>query len=213
MLNAAQTAGTVGAEGGETRVLYLSRLDEWLTPVALKVVQAVEELHREFPQLRLWVAGEGVGRRAVEERTQAANALAGVELVRFMGALPRVWEVMGECDLVVGVSRAALEAMACGCNVILAGGEGFGGLLREEDLPQREQDNFTARLCGRDVEVEDLKAALREFFSLPREERRRRGQFFRSYVAEKYSSRQMAAATVEVYQAVRRPTGGIAPAR
>ena len=192
------------------RLLYLSRLDESLTPVALNLIEAVRRLYPAYPGLQLRIAGEGPGQETViariheiqqrqephQERDQEP------ETIQFLGALPWVHQAMLSSDLVIGVSRVALEAMACARNVILAGGEGFAGLIQPEHLSAYESDNFTGRQSRTPSTVERIQAALQQFLQLTEAERAHIGRQLRQYIVDHYSSRQMARETAEVYQQV-----------
>jgi hypothetical protein len=64
-------------------------------------------------------------------------------------------------DVVFAVGRSALEAMACGCAVILAGPQGFAGRVTRESFHRQHAANFgLALLAGRPVTVQAVGEAL-----------------------------------------------------
>jgi glycosyltransferase involved in cell wall biosynthesis len=66
-------------------------------------------------------------------------------------------------DVVFAVGRSALEAMACGCAVILAEPQGFGGLVTTRNFHPGRAANFGLALtAGREATVEGVEAALNE---------------------------------------------------
>ena len=70
-------------------------------------------------------------------------------------------DLLPSFDVVFALGRSALEAMACGCAVILADPNGFGGLVTTESFRRQRAANFgLALLAGRDVTVERVCAAL-----------------------------------------------------
>lgn len=150
--------------------------------------------------MRLLLGGEGPGEAEVLARVNEVNTGYETELIRFLGAVPLVNRVMAASDLVVGVSRVALEGMACARNILLAGGEGFAGLVHPESLKELARDNFTGRGSLRQATVPLLEAALREFLSTPADVRDRVAGELRQFVVDNYGSRQMVEETVRVYE-------------
>lgn len=187
---------------GKTLIVYASRLDVPLAPVAINLIEACERLYNEFPDLRLLIAGDGKCAGEVSARARAANAKVGAELVRLLGARTDLNRIMASADLVVGVSRVALEAMASGKNVVLAGGEGYGGLISEGSLPLFIKDNFTGRQFSQQATAQNIESSIREFLYLPAAARKQRELSLRQFIVENYSSRQMARETARVYDEV-----------
>ncbi len=183
-------------------VVYVSRLDGALAPVAINLMKACVRVYSEYPSLRLLVVGDGKHINEVAAGAKEVNAQAGTELVRLLGARTDVNRIMAAGDLVVGVSRVALEAMACARNVILAGGEGCGGLIREDSLPLFESDNFTGRRFNKEATVQNLEESLREFLLLSPGQKKHFGTALRKYIIKNYSSVKMAGETAEVYEKV-----------
>jgi hypothetical protein len=64
----------------------------------------------------------------------------------------RPHELLPSFDVVFAVGRSALEAMACGCAVVLAGPQGFGGLVTRKSFERQRAGNFgLAFLVGQPV--------------------------------------------------------------
>ena len=183
-------------------VVYVSRLDGALAPVAINLMKACARVYSEYPSLRLLVVGDGKHINEVAAGAKEVNAQAGTELVRLLGARTDVNRIMAAGDLVVGVSRVALEAMACARNVILAGGEGCGGLIREDNLSLFGSDNFTGRRFNKEATVQNLERSLRKFLLLSPGQKKHFGMALRRYIIKNYSSVKMAGETAEVYEKV-----------
>jgi hypothetical protein len=66
-------------------------------------------------------------------------------------ATDRPEEVLGEYDLVFAKGKAALEAMASGCAVILVNGRGVGGRVTSESFTAMRRLNFGRRLMREPV--------------------------------------------------------------
>jgi len=195
-------AGELKGGSTETLIVYVSRLDNMLAPVAINLIEACTRIYNEFPSIGLIIVGEGKCFGEVAAGAKEANARAGTELVRLLGARTDVNRIMAAGDLVVGVSRVALEAMASGRNVILAGGEGFGGLISEGSLELFKNDNFTGRQFKKKATAQNIEDSIREFLRLPPESRKQREIYLRKYIVENYSSIKMARETARVYEKV-----------
>jgi len=70
-------------------------------------------------------------------------------------------------DLVFATGRCAIEALACGCAVILAGGEGLGPLVRSGNIDSLREANFGQTLLSYHVGSEWIKG---EIFSICRQD-------------------------------------------
>lgn len=186
----------------KTLIIYASRLDDLLATVAVNLMEACGKLYSEFPCIELRIVGDGKRAAVVAEKAAAVNAKTGAAFVRFLGPCTDMSLLMPAADLVVGASRVALEAMACGKNVILAGGEGYGGLIQESSLDFLSNDNFTGRQFKNRATIHDFENALREFFRLPAASREEMSPLLREFIVEHYSSAQMAQETAKVYEQV-----------
>ncbi|MFC3549807.1 glycosyltransferase [Lysobacter cavernae] len=103
-----------------------------LTPVKrhCDLIEAFAQVHRQCPQARLLLVGDGPLREPI---TAQIEALGLSEAVRLLGSLPNVEGVLPALDAAVlvssteGMSNAVLEAMACGLPVVATG---VGGNLQ-----------------------------------------------------------------------------------
>ncbi|MDR3311174.1 MAG: glycosyltransferase, partial [Oscillospiraceae bacterium] len=168
--------------------LTVSRLDESAGDPAAKLAEAAPELSRAIPGLRVVIAGGGVLDSAREARLRLRvpelNALCGYDCVILAGARDDIPELLAAADVFVGVSRAALEALAAGKPVILAGGQGCGGVLDETSLPDALATNFTFRGTPL-AETEDLVRDVSELWN--GSGFTNRAGFGRALVLERYS--------------------------
>ncbi len=73
----------------------------------------------------------------------------------------RPQDLLPDFDIVFAVGRSALEAMACGCAVVLAGHQGLGGLVTRESFHRQRAANFAlALLLGHPVTAGRVDAEL-----------------------------------------------------
>ncbi len=178
---------------GELHIVTISRLDRDCALAATLLLQILPVLRQSFP-ICLTVVGGGNALPEIE------NAAKTVEGVTFAGQQTDVRPYLRDCDIFVGVSRAALEAMAMEKPVILCGNEGYLGVLDEHNMPIARQSNFCARghrAPSADLLLRDILSLL----SLSAEHKKRMGQYCRSQVL---TSTAMARKTLDVYRAALR---------
>jgi len=125
-----------------------------------------------------------------------ANAELGRRAVIIIEGKPDVSRYLDASDVFVGVSRAAEEAMCSGVPVIIAGNEGYGGILTKNNAEQLSRANLTGRGCEAGFselssDVKTLKnTRVRSFCS----------SFCLSFARERFSSQKMADETVRFYE-------------
>jgi len=96
--------------------------------------QALEHLLPRYPHLRLFLAGDGPHRPALEAECQARGLTARVQ---FLGARKDIPELLAACDIFVlpslyeGLSLAVLEAMAMRCPVVATAVGGAGETIED----------------------------------------------------------------------------------
>lgn len=182
-------------------ILTVSRMDHNACAAAFKLIAAAEQIHREHPDTRIVVVGSGDALEEIRREAEAVNTKLGLSYVIVTGGRTDINRFCGSCDLFVGVSRAALEAMACARPAILAGNQGYLGLYTEEKLDDCIKTNFTCRdipYPAGDVIGDEVCRVL----SLPPEELQRIGQVSRARVIDSYSVGRMAGDAAAVYQSV-----------
>ena len=182
---------------------YVSRMDEDRALVAGQLIEIAPALDRALPGIQLLIAGGGNVFDRLKARAEAVNAQMGRRCVTMTGPRTDINEIVAAGDLFVGVSRAALEAMAAGKAVIVAGNEGYHGLFTPDKLDEARAGNF----CCRGLPMSDpdtLLADVTTTFRLPREEKKALGAYGRQVIFDYYSVHRMAADCLSVYQQVRR---------
>lgn len=121
--------------GEENRVLlYVSRFSNRKADVGVELVQALSQLHREFPELRLFMLGHGPEQAKLEHAIELINKVLGAEIATMIGPRDDVEKWMNLADCAVATANTALEAMACGAPTIAAGRTGYHGLVSPENF-------------------------------------------------------------------------------
>lgn len=185
----------------QQQITYISRMSGARGGVALALLRAIALLHDDFPALRLVIVGEG-------DRLPEVNALAGELNARWagdycqaLGGRADIPQLLAQAGIVVGVGRVALEAMASGRPVIIAGEYGTYGLLDKATLPLAIEHNFSGRGSQLPTEPETLAGILRDVLS-DQERAARAVQLARDTVQACYSVTEKAREVLAVYAKV-----------
>ena len=177
------------------KIIHVSRLDKESVEVAKALIDISEDLNKEIPQgTQLIIVGSG---NAYEDLIKRS---AGKGNIIFTGARTDVDNLLNNADIFVGVSRAALEAMACELPVILAGNsaydQGYQGIFTEKELELAKNTNFTCR----DMKKLDLVILKKDIINLSRENTENMGKYNRKVVLENYSVEKMMQDALKIYR-------------
>ncbi len=112
-------------------ICHVSRLDDETVMMAEKLISSMIRINREIPGVQLVIAGGGTMEAYLKKRASEINDEIGRRAIIMTGPRTDINEIVASCDLFVGVSRTALEAMSCEKPVILAGNAGYIGTLPE----------------------------------------------------------------------------------
>lgn len=190
-----------GLKAEDNNIVYVSRMDESRSLAAHHLIDAMERLDPIVENLRAVIVGDGDDYGKVKEEADALNKKLGRDAVIMTGARVDIADLVAPAKLFVGVSRAALEAMAAEKPVIVAGNEGYIGLMGEDKLDAALSTNFCCRGCG-ESSAERLAQDIGEFFGMWQEDRAALGRFGRELVMEHYSVKRMTDDTEGVYKSV-----------
>ena len=195
-----------GLKKEEPTLVYVSRMDESRALVARQLIALGPKLAKAIPGLRMLIVGGGDVYEELAEKTKEANAAIGRECITMTGGRTDINELVSVGDVFVGVSRAALEAMAAEKPVIVAGNEGYIGLFGREKLELAQENNFCCRGCEMSSEELLFRDVVHAFNGLTEEERQKMGAYGREVIFEYYSVTKMAGDCVEAYHAAYKET-------
>lgn len=188
----------LGIKDGENVIVYVSRLDESRSLAAKQYIRAIPEIAKKVDKLRLVVVGAGDDFQNVKAEAQKVNETLGYECIVLTGARTDINKMVALSKLFVGVSRAALEAMAAQKPVIIAGNEGYIGLFDETKLQVGIDTNFCCRGCVMPSTELLLKDTLK-FFDMSYEQQERLGIYGRELIKKEYSVARMAEDSIRIY--------------
>lgn len=190
-----------GISDEDNTICYVSRMDKSRSLVAHHLIEAVLKLCDIVENIKCIIVGDGDDFDAVKEKAEAANKRLGREAIILAGGRTNINEMIAPAKLFVGVSRAALEALACEKPTIVAGNEGYIGLFSEDKLEAGLSTNFCCRGCS-EPSAALLAQDIGAFFGLWEEEQKALGEYGRKMVQEYYSVARMADDAESVYRKV-----------
>ncbi|HLN65166.1 MAG TPA: glycosyltransferase family 4 protein [Symbiobacteriaceae bacterium] len=192
-----------GAEAVGPHVVHASRLSDHFADAAVALLNAMPLIDAQVPGARLWILGDGNRADEVRRLTAETNRRLGRQAAVATGARLDVPAFFNLADCVVAVARTAIEGMACGRPLVVAGEGGYRGILTPDKLTDWAQANFTAREGGRQLDTAEIAA---DVVRLIRPEaaglRRELGEAGRQYVIDHYSIEAITTEILNVYAEV-----------
>lgn len=188
-----------GIMDGEKTIVYVSRMDTDRSLVAHQLISAIDSLYPIIDGLKCIIVGDGNDFEEVKKEAEEVNKKYGKNVIVLAGKRTDIDKIIAFADLFVGVSRAALEAMASEKPSIIAGNEGYIGLFNEDKLSVSLQTNFCCR-GQKPSETEVLTQEIANYFGLWDEEKERIAKYSREIVLENYSVKRMADDAEKVYK-------------
>ena len=131
--------------GLHPRLLFLSRLDTDCSLCAELLCELAPRLAERYGDIQIIIGGGGERLDDIKARASSINARIGKNTVLAVGEVTDVPNFLRSGDAFVGVSRAALEALAVSVPVVIAGNEGFLGRLTMKNFSYALAANFCAR--------------------------------------------------------------------
>ncbi len=188
-------------------VVTVSRLDNDRSHTARLLIRIAERLYRAFPDFQLTVVGDGTMGKELSSEAAAVNRLTGKEIIRFLGRQSDIAPILRQNAVFVGCSRAALEAISCGCLAILSGDEGYLSRFSPDNAMKAMRTNFCFR-GERVATEEDLYMDISALFSMETESKNGLIRFGINFIKNHYNTERMAEDAERIYRAVMRPPKG-----
>ncbi|MBQ2931487.1 MAG: polysaccharide pyruvyl transferase CsaB [Clostridia bacterium] len=186
----------------KTRIVYVSRMDIDRSFAAHKLIEAVPRLLKSIPSLEVVVVGGGNDFDQIKKEADRTNEQLGKKVIITTGARTDINKFAASCDVFVGVSRAALEAMACKKPAIIAGNEGYIGIFDEDKLGVAIDTNFCCRGCEETTTERLYEDLLKVLAKDKNVYRARLGEYSLETVKKHYSVDTMANDALRMYAAV-----------
>lgn len=181
------------------KVVYVSRLDKDRELILQTLLKAIPMLLPDFNQLQFFIVGGGSLYHNIKEAAEGINREFGRNAVLLTGPRTDINKFNTLANLFIGFGRSSLEAMAASNPVIIAGNQGYLGLLTPDTIDHAMNTNFSGR--GKyPLEAQKLYEDIKKVLQMSQEERKQLGSFCRNIVEEKYSVNRMVADNIEIYR-------------
>jgi polysaccharide pyruvyl transferase CsaB len=204
-VSGASVASELGLDPDHPILTHVSRLDDRSALVARQLIDLAEALDRAVPGVQLVIVGGGSLLGKLRARADRVNQALGRRCVILTGPRTDVNLILAVSQVFVGVSRAALEAMAAACPVIVAGTAGYIGVFDETQLSLAKNTNFCCRGCPPSTGDRLLADLTRVFRDMDEDRRQALGAYGRQVVLDLYSVRRMTQDTLAAYRAALPP--------
>ncbi|MBR5459425.1 MAG: polysaccharide pyruvyl transferase CsaB [Clostridia bacterium] len=188
-----------GISRDDYNIVYISRIDEDRSAVAYLVASAMPDLLKINPKARLIIVGGGNDLERLTAHVKEINSSIGEGVIKLTGARIDINKFVALSDAFVGVSRSALEAMAAGVPVVIAGNEGYIGIFGEDKFKISYDTNYCCRGCIMPT-VELIRSDLEKIMTASEEEIQRISDYNKSTIENYYSARRMAQDYLNMYK-------------
>ncbi len=182
-------------------VIFVSRLDGDCSLGARLLGEIAPRLDEKYAGIEIFIVGGGEKFGEIGKIARTTNEKINRKLIIAVGGVDDPSIFFGGASVFVGVSRAALEAMANSVPVILLGDEGYLGVLDSSVLGAARRTNLTCRGALR-ADADVLFADICRVLDMSENERRALGSFGRSVAERFYSAESMVRRTAKFYTEV-----------
>ncbi|MBP3707027.1 MAG: glycosyltransferase family 4 protein [Clostridia bacterium] len=138
-------------------LVIVSRLAEEKMTSIINGINIFRAYLEKNSEARLIVVGDGLCRSKVEECVSDIN-----EYVTFLGQRNDVISIINDCDVVIGLDRCILEAIAMKKIAIISGYEEIKGIVTPENVKILADLNFS----GGNVETKSVESIINELLNL-----------------------------------------------
>jgi polysaccharide pyruvyl transferase CsaB len=142
-------------------IVCVSRLDKSRSLAAHILLNISQEVYKDY-NADIIIVGDGDDFCNLKAQADDINRALNKKIVYLIGRRTDVEKFLAFADVFVGVSRAALEAMAAMCPVILFGNEGYGGIFTQDKFFEAREDNFCCRSSKTQINKNKLEDKLKE---------------------------------------------------
>lgn len=188
-----------GITDSDKTIVYVSRMDADRSLVAHQLILAIDALYPIIDGLKCIIVGDGNDYESVKSEAEDVNRKYGKNIITLAGRRTDISEIISLSSLFVGVSRAALEAMASEKPAIIAGNEGYIGLFDKDKLQTSLKTNFCCR-GEQESQAAILTQDIANFFGMWNEEQEKIAKYGREIVLKNYSVTKMANDAEKVYK-------------
>jgi len=184
------------------QILFASRLDRDCSQGAHLLLDITPRLIARGYRVHITIAGGGQEHSALSKRAEDINRALNLDVVTVSGHVEDMPSLLSRQDVFIGVSRAAMEAAACGCAVILCGNEGYLGIWNRWNHSQATRTN----LCCRSAPLPTVEALEKDLCKLLEDPALRASAASEAHtlVRKQFDGNAMLAAHLDLYRAAKK---------
>ncbi len=180
------------------KIVCVCRLERANCESMFALVKQAENINKKLKNVQIILVGDGEAYDELKSMADKVNRKTGQKTVIMTGARQDVNNIIRICDVFVGISRAALEAMMAGKIVVLTGSYGHHGVLLEKDFEKNMLTNFTCRKLPQ-IKAEKVYDSVCEAYLMDKEQKQRNIQAIKTLVEENFSASKMCNDALTVY--------------
>ncbi len=190
-----------GLDNTKKRIVYISRIDSDRSAAAFMLVEKADYICKKY-NAEIVIVGDGNDFPALSKKVEDANKKIGGRSIILTGARSDINKFAAAADIFIGVSRSVLEAMSASKPVVIAGNQGYLGIMDDSKLQIARDTNFCCRGCemtNAETLCRDV-CTLLEMMDSDKDAFAEMGQYNRSIIEKYYSADRMARDYIEVYE-------------
>lgn len=180
------------------RITYVSRLNPLVCAPAFGIIEKIEKINAAVPGVEVIIVGDGDSYAEMKQKADEANKRLGRRAIILTGGRTDINEIHAAAEVCVGVSRAILEPMCMEKKCVIAGQEGYIGILDESKLAEAIDCNFTCRGCA-PLDSDRLADDIISLFKCSDEESKKITDYGKYVVDNYYSVKKMADDNYKMY--------------
>jgi glycosyltransferase involved in cell wall biosynthesis len=143
----------LGVDHDSYKIIHISAVSRAKLSSIVGIIYATPKIIEKFPFTQVLIVGNGGYFDKVASLVRKVNQKLEKQAIIMTGFVKNddMPKTMSLADIVVGVGRVALEAMACGKPVVIAGtsvgpfGGNYGGIVTKSNVDELRAHNFSGR--------------------------------------------------------------------
>lgn len=180
------------------KAVYVSRIDKDREVILHSILQMLPNLIDKVKNLQFFIVGGGNILHSIKEVADKINKIAGRDAIIVTGSRIDINKFTAMADLFIGFGRSSLEGMSSASPVIIAGNQGYIGILDESNVEIAIKSNFSGR--GQELaSTERFLGDILRVVDMTKEQRELLGLFCRNIVEQQYSISKMVSDNIEIY--------------
>mgnify|MGYP000527779592 CR=1 FL=1 len=179
---------------------YFSRIDERHFEVIKNLVLAVEKFTNDYPNIKLLLIGDGKEVEKLKLMIHDSNLRLNDNVIQYRGFVENLEDWSSFPELVFGVGRVAIEALARGANVLSVNYKRMGEIISLSNYGQYALNNFV-NISGIPPTSEKMYSQLKLYYQ-KRNEYRAETPALALKIENDFSISKTTQSIVEVYSTV-----------